>query len=117
MEKATLDDQEVARYRREGYLVLRRPILADDEFVALRGHFDRRLEALPAGQRPEAMDAPHFSDPALFRWLLAPAVLDNPMSGGGTAILWRLFLFFVIAVYGYAAVRVFDAFWRVNEKS
>jgi hypothetical protein len=88
VEKAALSDEEIARYRREGYLVLRRPVLAEDEFGALRGHFDRRLEALPAGQRPEAMDAPHFSDPALFRWLLAPAVLDlvEPLLGPDLAL-------------------------------
>ncbi|MBT8064555.1 MAG: DUF2955 domain-containing protein [Gammaproteobacteria bacterium] len=44
--------------------------------------------------------------------ILAPAVLDSPVGGGGTAILWRLFLFLVIAVYGYVAVAVFDAFWK-----
>jgi hypothetical protein len=43
--------------------------------------------------------------------LLGPAVLDSPSSGGsGTAILWRLFLFILIAVYGSIAVAVFDAF-------
>lgn len=44
--------------------------------------------------------------------ILGPAVLDSPSSGGsGTAILWRLFLFILIALYGSAAVAVFDAFW------
>ena len=34
------------------------------------------LAALPEGVRPEAMDVPHFTDPALFEWLFANEVLD-----------------------------------------
>lgn len=42
--------------------------------------------------------------------ILAPAVLDSP--GGSGAEVWsRLSLFVLIAVYGTAAVAVFDAFW------
>jgi hypothetical protein len=73
---AGVDDAAVARYRREGFLVLDGPVLPADEFDALAAHFEKMLSALPSGRRPEAMDAPHFSDPALFRWLFAPAVLD-----------------------------------------
>jgi hypothetical protein len=44
--------------------------------------------------------------------LLGPSVLDSPSGGGsGADILWRLFLFMLIAVYGSVAVAVFDAFW------
>jgi len=44
--------------------------------------------------------------------LLAPAVTDNPLGGGAAGAVWtRLFLFVLIAVYGTAAVAVFDAFW------
>ena len=42
--------------------------------------------------------------------ILAPAVLDSP--GGSGAEIWsRIGLFIVIALYGTAAVAVFDAFW------
>ncbi len=83
-----MDEDEVSHYRREGYLVLRRPILPAGEFAALAAHFEGTLEALPAGSAPEAMDAPHFSDPALFRWLFAPAVLDlvTPLLGPDIAL-------------------------------
>ena len=64
-------ENAIAAYRREGYLALCRPLLPEDEFAALRAHFEAKLEALPPGERPEAMDAPHFSDTALFRWLFA----------------------------------------------
>ena len=44
--------------------------------------------------------------------ILAPAVTDNPVTGGsGAAIGSRLALFLLIAVYGTASVAVFDAFW------
>jgi hypothetical protein len=48
--------------------------------------------------------------------ILAPAVLDSPISSGaGTAFWSRLLLFVVIAVYGTVAVAVFDAFWPARE--
>jgi len=44
--------------------------------------------------------------------LLAPAVLDSPLSNpAGTAFWSRLFLFGVIGAYGTLAVTVFDSFW------
>jgi hypothetical protein len=42
--------------------------------------------------------------------LIAPAVLDNP-DGSGAAVWTRLGLFVGVALYGTAAVAVFDAFW------
>jgi hypothetical protein len=51
-------------------------LLAPARFEALARHFDRKLAALPAGARPEHMDVPHLTDPALFEWLLDPDVLD-----------------------------------------
>jgi hypothetical protein len=89
-----VDDDALARYRREGFLVLDRPVLPADEFDALAAHFEKTLAALPAGRRPEAMDAPHFSDPALFRWLFAPAVLDvvSPILGPDLALFSSHFI-------------------------
>ena len=50
--------------------------------------------------------------------LLAPAVLDSPVSSSADSAFWtRLFLFGVIAVYGTAAVAVFDAFWPNRDRS
>ena len=44
--------------------------------------------------------------------LIGPAVLDIPGSGGAGAAIWsRLWLFILIALYGTAAVAVFNAFW------
>jgi hypothetical protein len=44
--------------------------------------------------------------------ILAPAVLDSPLSSDGGAAFWsRFWLIVLVAVYGTVAVRVFDAFW------
>jgi hypothetical protein len=44
--------------------------------------------------------------------ILAPAVLDNPGSSGAGAAFWmRLFLMLLVALYGTAAVAIFEAFW------
>jgi hypothetical protein len=71
-----LTAEEIATYEREGYLIIDRPIFPDPTFAALRDHVEATLAELPADARPEAMDVPHFTDPALFRWLFADAVLD-----------------------------------------
>jgi hypothetical protein len=71
-----LTDEQVATYRREGYLIVPDPIFPPTEFDALKAHFEGKLAALPPGARPEAMDVPHFTDTKLFRWLLSDSVLD-----------------------------------------
>ncbi len=78
-----LSPQQVAQFRGEGFVIFPEPVLPAGEFDALRAHFETKLAALPAGERPEAMDVPHFTDPALFRWALAPGVVDlvEPLLG------------------------------------
>ena len=50
--------------------------------------------------------------------ILAPAVLDSPGSSGAGAAFWsRLALFVLIALYGTAAVAVFDAFWPAGKSN
>jgi hypothetical protein len=89
-----LDAAQVAAFRREGFLAYRAPVLPAGEFTALAAHFDGLLAALPAGQRPEHMDVPHFADPALFRWLLSDAVLDlvEPLLGPDIALFSSHFI-------------------------
>lgn len=70
-----LSPQDVAYYRQEGYLAYREPVLPQAEFDALKAHFEGLLAALPAGERPEAMDKPHFMDPELFRWVFSDEIL------------------------------------------
>ncbi|HEX3789128.1 MAG TPA: phytanoyl-CoA dioxygenase family protein [Pseudonocardiaceae bacterium] len=72
---AALSATELEFYRTYGYLT-KDALLPQADFQALRSHFERKLAALPEGERPENMDVPHFTDPALFRWLLHEDVLD-----------------------------------------
>jgi ectoine hydroxylase-related dioxygenase (phytanoyl-CoA dioxygenase family) len=71
-----LNPTELEAYRREGYLILDRPIFEQDKFDRLKQHFENKLAHLADGTRPEAMDVPHFTDPTLFEWLFADDVLD-----------------------------------------
>jgi hypothetical protein len=44
--------------------------------------------------------------------ILAPAVLDTPISDGAGAAFWtRFLLIMLVAVYGTVTVTIFDAFW------
>ncbi|GAB3950506.1 hypothetical protein GCM10027614_51050 [Micromonospora vulcania] len=70
-----LSPAQVETYRTDGYVV-GDGLFQPDTFVALKDHFERKLAALPEGERPEDMDVPHFTDPELFRWLLDLDVLD-----------------------------------------
>lgn len=71
-----LTADQVAQYRREGFLILDQPIFSDEKFARLKAHFEAKLEALDPSVRPETMDVPHFTDPALFEWVFADEVLD-----------------------------------------
>jgi len=63
-------------FNREGYLLCPEPIFPQAKFDRLKLHFEKKLAALDPASRPEAMDVPHFTDTALFEWLLADEVLD-----------------------------------------
>ncbi len=84
-----LSPDRVEQYRREGYLIVTEPVFPDVKFQKLQNHFNAKLALLPPEVRPEEMDVPHFTDPALFEWLLADEVLDlvEPILGPDIA-LW-----------------------------
>lgn len=89
-----LTADEIARYRRDGWVAPARPVFHPDRFAALAAHFDRALAALPPGARPEQMDVPHFADPGLFAWLLHDDVLDlvEPLLGPDLALFSSHFI-------------------------
>ncbi len=89
-----LGPDQVAAFRRDGYLAVREPVLAPAAFAALRAHFEAMLADLPEGKRPESMDVPHFSDPRLFTWLFDDAVLDlvEPILGPDIALFSSHFI-------------------------
>lgn len=88
-QKLRLTDEQVQTYQREGYLIVQENIFPDAQFERLKAHFEDQLDRLEPSVRPEAMDVPHFTDPALFEWLLADEVLDliEPILGPDIA-LW-----------------------------
>lgn len=87
--KHRLSADEVGTFRREGFLIYDRPVFGQAQFDALKQHFEDKLDALPDGYRPEAMDVPHFTDLKLFDWLMSDDVLDlvEPILGPNIA-LW-----------------------------
>lgn len=78
-----LTPAEIEQYRTEGYTLPHGKVFSDEKFQRLYDHFERKLEAWPKEERPEAMDTPHFADPALNEWALAPEVVDlvEPLLG------------------------------------
>lgn len=81
--KSRLTDAEIEQYREQGYCLPHGPVFAPEKFASLLAHFEKKLAGLPPGVRPEAMDTPHFGDPALNEWALAPEVVDlvEPLLG------------------------------------
>ncbi|MDZ4816145.1 MAG: phytanoyl-CoA dioxygenase family protein [Verrucomicrobiota bacterium] len=71
-----LSAEEISTFNREGYLLYKKPVFPQEKFDKLKTHFDYKLANLDPSCRPECMDVPHFTDPALFQWLLADEVLD-----------------------------------------
>lgn len=71
-----LSSSEIEQYNQEGYVIPSLKVFSDEKFLALKAHFEAKLAALPQDGRPEAMDTPHFSDPKLLEWALAPEVVD-----------------------------------------
>src|SRR4051794_1711420 len=89
-----LTDQQIASYRREGYIIYDEPVFAPHKFAALKAHFERNLAALPPDVRPESMDVPHFLDPGLFEYLLSDEALDlvEPLIGPNIALFSSHFI-------------------------
>lgn len=78
-----LTPQEIEQYRKEGYCLPAGPVFDEGKFQRLLEHFEKKLTVWPKNQRPEAMDTPHFGDPALNEWAIAPEVVDlvEPLLG------------------------------------
>lgn len=78
-----LTSAEVAQYQKEGYVLPQGQVFSDKKFSALKTYFEELLAKWPEGERPEAMDTPHFEHPKLNEWALAPEVVDlvEPLLG------------------------------------
>jgi hypothetical protein len=69
-------DADLDFYRDNGYFIYNHQLLPRDKFDRLKTVFDGLYDNLSEGERPEAMDVPHFSHPELFEWLMDKDVLD-----------------------------------------
>lgn len=90
-----LDQDEVAAYCRDGYVVYNQPVLRPEQFHGLKDRFEQLLDAhTKAGLRPEGMDTPHFGDHRLFEWVFSDEVLDlvEPVIGPNIALFSTHFL-------------------------
>jgi len=88
--RSRLAAEQVDEFHREGFVLFNQPVFPDDEFAALKRHFELKLDSWTSrGKSPEAMDTPHFTDTWLFHWVMSDAVLDlvEPLIGPDIA-LW-----------------------------
>jgi chlorinating enzyme len=89
-----LSSEQVQNYQHDGYLVYRDQVFAPEKFAGLKSYFEKLLDALPSGVRPESMDVPHFAHTELFRWLFDDQVLDlvEPILGPDIALFSSHFI-------------------------
>jgi hypothetical protein len=89
-----LSPEQVAHFRQEGYLIYNHPVLPQERFDALKAYFEKVLGELPAGERPESMDVPHFMHPKLLEWAFDPSVLGlvEPILGPDLALFSTHFI-------------------------
>ena len=85
---------QIEHFRREGYIIHPEAIFPQAKFDGLKSHFEQKLAGLADGQRPEAMDVPHFTDPKLFEWVFSDEVLDlvEPIVGPDIALFSTHFI-------------------------
>jgi len=72
--KVIAEDQ-LAFYKKEGYLLTSKPLLNDRDFSELTDIFEEHL-ANKGGKKADELDKPHFEDARLMKFLLADEVLD-----------------------------------------
>lgn len=89
-----LTPEQVETYRREGYLIYDQPVFAPEQYEGLKSYFEGILADLPEGERPEAMDVPHFMHPKLLDWAFSDEVLDlvEPIVGPDIALFATHFI-------------------------
>lgn len=93
--KPRLNQDHVAEYCRNGFLIYEQPVLREAQFHGLKDRFEALLnEHTASGQRPEAMDTPHFGDHKLFEWIFSDEILDlvEPLVGPNIALFSTHFL-------------------------
>lgn len=69
-------EDAVTQYHKDGFLLYKQPVFAPDKFNELVDIFEGLVAKQAEGSRTDELDKPHFSEPALFRFLMADEVLD-----------------------------------------
>ena len=92
--QSRLTSEQVEAFRREGYIIYKEPVLPEEKFNGLKAYFEKILAEMPSGERPEALDVPHFMHPELFKWAMDDAMLDlvEPIIGPDIAIFSTHFI-------------------------
>ena len=89
-----LSIEQIESFRNEGYLIYDQPVLPQKKFEGLKAYFEQMLADFPAGERPEAMDVPHFVHQKLFEWAFDDSMLDlvEPIVGPDIALFSTHFI-------------------------
>jgi hypothetical protein len=89
-----LTSSQVEAFRHDGYIIYNQPVLPQDKFNGLKNYFEKMLGDLPEGERPEAMDVPHFMHPELLKWACSDPILDlvEPIIGPDIALFSTHFI-------------------------
>jgi ectoine hydroxylase-related dioxygenase (phytanoyl-CoA dioxygenase family) len=72
---SVITNEAVPFYQENGYYLHRQPLFSDEKFARLTGIFEEHL-AEKGAKLSDELDTPHFRDPRLLDFLLAPEVLD-----------------------------------------
>ena len=87
---------EAEAYDRDGYLVVKGPVFPRPVFDKLVKYSEEKFmeHAAHAGKAPSLIDCPHWSDPRVFEWLLAPEMISivEPLIGPDIGIFACHFL-------------------------
>lgn len=92
--KPLLSPAEVRQYHDQGYYIYNHPVLPEDKFQGLKACFEKILANMPADERPESLDVPHFMHPELLQWVFDDAILDlvEPIVGPDIALFSSHFI-------------------------
>lgn len=92
--ESRLSAREINQFREDGYLIYNRPVMPHERFAALRTYFEQMLTDLPEGERPEAMDVPHFIHPKLLEFAFDESILSlvEPFTGPNIALFSTHFI-------------------------
>ncbi|MFK7692138.1 phytanoyl-CoA dioxygenase family protein [Paenibacillus sp. HJGM_3] len=75
MTTAVLNDQEVEFYKKNGYLLHKKPLFSEEKMNGLRALFEEQL-AQKGSKLSDELDTPHFREERLLEYLLSDEVLD-----------------------------------------